>query len=124
MIRGILIFGFIVLALNVGWVFASPLINNTMLQGKMEDLSKYRGLKSQGDVEHELMDFIGDKSLPISSENLYLQVTQGETLIAAHYWVDVEFWILHHTYEFTPASSPNALQQLGIQRARNQINAR
>jgi hypothetical protein len=95
-----------------------------MLQGKMEDLSKYRGLKSQGDVTHELLEFIEEKSLPITSENLYIQINDRETLIAAHYQVEVEFWMLRHTYDFTPASSPNALHQLGIQRARNQINAR
>jgi hypothetical protein len=124
MIRAILILGLVILACNVAWIFGSPLMKNTMLQAKMEDLSKYRGLKSQGQLELEMQDYLDEKGIPLPMDNLYLHVNDRETLIAGYYEVDADFWVLHHRYEFSPASSPAALRELDIRMARRRINAR
>jgi len=124
MIRTLLVVGLIVFLANLGWIFASPLVKNTMLQGKMEDLAKYRGLKSQGDLIAELRTYIQDEKIPLPNDNLYVQVNDRETLIAGYYETEVNFWFLHHIYEFSPASSARALSQLDLERARYRINAR
>jgi hypothetical protein len=122
-IRAILVAALLVLALRVGWVFSSPLVKNTMLEAKMEDLAKYRGLKSRADVMAEIRGFVEEKDIPLPAENLYVQVNDRETLIAAYYTTEARFWVLHYDYEFSPASSPNALHQLDLELARARFSA-
>ncbi len=108
MIRGLLGVLLILLAIHVGYIFASPTIKNTMLQGKMEDLVQNRGLKGERELHRDIMEFIDEKDIPISDKDLVIRVTDDEASIAAHYTCTASFWFYSRDYEFYPASKPSA----------------
>jgi len=119
MIRGLLVFLLILLAIHVGYMFASPVVKNTMLQGKMEDLVQSSGFKGEHGLRFDTMDFVHDKHIPLEEKDLVINIPdKGPATIAAHYSCDVTFWFYTRHYEFYPASSERA--SLELQRSSRQ----
>jgi hypothetical protein len=119
MIRGLFGFLLILLAIHIGYKFTSPVIKNTMLQGKMEDLVQASGLKGERGLRIDTMEFVHDKHIPLQDKDLVVNIDDnGKATIAAHYSCDATFWFYTRHYEFYPASSPAA--SLEVKRANHQ----
>ena len=123
MIRGLLLFALILVAGNLAWVFGSPLVNNTLLEAKLEDLAGNRGLKSAGDLRADVMSFADEKKIPLKSTDLLVEIEGKKTMIAAHYRTEARFWFLNHTYDFLVASDPDAERKIELRKARNLIRS-
>jgi hypothetical protein len=108
MIRGLLVVALIILGLHVAYLFTSPVIKNTMLQGKMEEIASNHGLKGETELRRDLMEFVTDKRIDLAPESILVQIQDGRTAIAAHYTTSVTFWFYTRDYEFFPASSDAA----------------
>ncbi len=108
MIRGLFGVALFVLAIHVAYIFISPPIKNTMLEGKMEEVAKNRVLRTERDVRWLVMEFVDEKKIPLRPEELVVHFGQGQTTIAAHYKVVSRFWFYEREYEFFPASSDDA----------------
>lgn len=105
MIRGLFGVAVLLLGIHVGYIFLSPSIQNRMLQGKMEEVSKNRTLRSDQAVRRQIMDFIRDKDIPLGPEDLVITMDENGITIAAHYKVTSRFWFYEREEEFYPASS-------------------
>lgn len=108
MIRGLLIFAVILLTLNAGYVFVSPVVKNAMLEGRMEDVAKNRGMKGKAAIRRDLMEFIQEKKLPIAAEQLRIEKVGDEMTVAARYTVEATMWKYTRVYHFNPASHESA----------------
>ncbi len=108
MIRALFGVAVLLLGIHVGYIFLSPSIQNRMLQGKMEEVSKNRTLRSDQAVRRQVMDFIRDKDIPLGPQDLVITMDDNGTTIAAHYKVTSRFWFYERQEEFYPASSSAA----------------
>ena len=61
MIRGLLAFALFVVLLHVGYVFASPIVKNTMLERKMREVARAKAVKSETSILRDIMSFVYDK---------------------------------------------------------------
>jgi hypothetical protein len=116
MIRGLLLFGLFLLTLRLAFLFSSPVVKNTMLEGKMEEIATNHGMKNETELRKDLLDFIHEKKIDLTSDQIYFEMNDQGICIAAHYTTEVSFWKYHRTYEFSPASSLAAREK-----ARRQI---
>jgi hypothetical protein len=108
MIRGLFGVAVFILAIHVGHIFLSPSIENRMLQGKMEEVSKNHTLRTERDVRRLVMEFIQEKGIPLRAEELVITLNENGTTIAAYYKVTSRFWFYERVEEFYPASSGEA----------------
>jgi hypothetical protein len=108
MIRGLFGVAVFLLAIHVGYIFLSPSIENRMLQGKMEEVSRNRTLRSDQAVRRQVIEFIREKGIPLSPEDLVITMGEDGTSIAAYYKVTSRFWFYERDEEFYPASSSEA----------------
>ena len=108
MIRGLFGVAVFILAIHVGHIFLSPRIQNRMLQGKMEEVSRNRTLRTEKDVRRQVMDFIQEKKMPLRADDLVIALNEDGISIAAHYKVTSRFWFYEREEEFYPASSAEA----------------
>ena len=108
MIRGLVFLGLFLVAIRAGFIYAAPVVKNTMLEGKMQDLSSNRGLKTEYDLRKEILDFIEVKKIDLKSDKIYFELTERGCAVAAHYTTTATFWKYTRTYEFFPASSESA----------------
>ncbi len=108
MIRGLFGVAMFILAIHIAHIFLSPSIQNRMLQGKMEEISKNHTLRSEKDVRRQVMDFIREKNIPVGAEDLVIRLDENGTTIAAHYKVTSRFWFYERQEEFYPASAGDA----------------
>jgi len=108
MIRGLFFLGIFLLLVRAGFLFTAPVVKNSMLEGKMQDLSVNRGLKSEADLRVELLDYIVDKQIDLAPEQVFFDFGERRCLIAAHYTTEVTFWKYTRRYEFFPVSSETA----------------
>ena len=108
MIRGLLAIALFVALLHVGYVFASPVVKNTMLERKMREVARSQAVKSETSILRDIMSFVYDKGIELDQQDLVIVVRQDKATIAAHYTMDVSFWSYRHHYEFFPASDETA----------------
>lgn len=108
MIRGLFVFTLIILCLNVVYVFASPLVRNQMLERKIHDIASNHGNKTELALQGDVMTFAYEKGIDLTERNLLIRILDGETIIAARYSVDVNYWRYSRHYEFFPVSSKKA----------------
>ena len=108
MIRGLVFLGLLLVVIRAGFIYVSPVVKNTMLEGKMQDLSSNRGLKTEYDLRKELLDFIEENRIDLKSDQIYFELTKRGCAMAAHYTTTATFWKYTRTYEFFPASSESA----------------
>jgi hypothetical protein len=114
MIRGLLVVALIIMGLHVAYLFTSPVIKNTMLEGKMQEIASNHGLKGETELRRDLMEFVTDKKIDLDPESIQLQVQNGKVDIAAHYTTSVTFWFYTRDYDFFPASSEAARRKWGM----------
>ena len=108
MIRGLLTLAVFIFLLNQAYMFTSPYIKNTMLDGKMTELAKNRGHRSEAQIRAELMKFIYEKDIEIDDGNVMVEKTGAGVHLAARYQTEVSFWNYTRGYPFFPASSDQA----------------
>ena len=108
MIRGLFVLTLIILGLNGVYVFASPLVKNLMLEGKIQQVAPNHGRKSELALRTEIMTFAYDKGINLTEKDLLIRVVNGEAIIAAKYSVDVNYWKYSRHYEFFPVSGKKA----------------
>jgi hypothetical protein len=108
MIRGLFGVAVFILGIHVAYIFLSPSIKNTMLQGKMEEVSRNHTLRSEQAVRRQVIEFIREKKMPLRAEDLVIKLDESGTTIAAHYSVTSRFWFYEREEEFYPASSAEA----------------
>ena len=111
MIRGLLIFALFIFTLRLGFMFASPVIKNTLLEGKMQEIATNHGMKTETELRKDLMAFLKDKHVDLDMDQVYFEMNDQGCYIAAHYTTEVKFWKYGHTYEFYPASSLSARER-------------
>jgi len=99
------------LALHFGYQIAAPAINNTLLEGKMKDIVKNRGLREEREMIRDTMAFAQDKNIPLKKSQLNVRLENGRATIAAAYEVDAKVLFYTKHYRFYPASSPSASLQ-------------
>jgi hypothetical protein len=108
MIRGLLLFLLILAVIHIGYTFASPVIKNKMLEGKMKEVAKTSPLKRESQLRHDVMEFVYDKGIPLEPGELIIERHDQKFTIAAHYKTHARFWFYERYYEFYPASHPSA----------------
>lgn len=109
MIKGLLILAIVIFALNAVYQVTAPLIKNTMIEGKMVDVAGNHGLKSAGEVQVEIMDYIRDKGIDLDESQLIVhQTDDGRIHLAARYETTGTFWKYSRSYVFFPASDAKA----------------
>jgi hypothetical protein len=123
MIRGLLVFLCILTAIHVGYIFASPVIKNKMLEGKMKEVAKESALKPAELIRKDLMEFINEKEIPLTSSEIVIQQDGRKLTLAAHYTTHAEFWFYERDYEFFPASHPSARLSPARHRTRKAVHA-
>ena len=111
MIRGLLIFALFIFTLRLGFMFASPVIKNTLLEGKMQEMATNHGMKTETDLRKDLMQYIDEKHIDLDMDQVYFEMNERGCYIAANYTTEVRFWKYGHTYEFFPASSLSAREK-------------
>jgi hypothetical protein len=111
MIRGLLIFALFIFTLRLGFMFASPVIKNTLLEGKMQEMASNHGMKTETELRKDLMQFIDEKHIDLDMDHVYFEMNDQGCYIAAHYTTEARFWKYGHTYEFFPASSLSAREK-------------
>ncbi len=111
MIRGLLILALFIFTLRLGFQFASPVIKNTLLEGKMQEIASNHGMKTETELRKDLMEFIKEKHIDLDMDQVYFELSDRGCYIAAHYSTEVRFWKYGHTYEFFPASSLSAREK-------------
>jgi len=109
----------VLLALHGGYTLASPAIKNGLLEGKMKDLVKERGLKGERELMRDTLAFAREKGIPIDENNIVVRMDNYGVSIAARYETDVDLWgVYTRHYEFYPTTAPEAsLAPSGLRRA-------
>lgn len=108
MIRGLLAFALFVLVLQAGFLFASPVVKNSMLEGKMREIARSKTAKSETSMLRDVMDFVNEKGIDLDQEEIVIVIKDNKATIAAHYTTDVKYLSYVHHYEFFPASDEGA----------------
>jgi hypothetical protein len=116
MIRGLLLFLFVLASIHVGYIFASPVIKNKMLEGKMKEVAKESALKGESQIRRDVMRFVEEKDIPLSENQLVIVNQDRKLTISAHYSSHAEFWFYQRDYEFFAASHPSAKPKPSSQR--------
>ena len=111
MIRGLLIFALFIFTLRLAVMFSSPVIKNTLLEGKMQEMAGNHGMKTETELRKDLMQFLNEKHIDLDMDRVYFEMNDQGCYIAAHYTTEVRFWKYGHTYEFFPASSLSAREK-------------
>jgi hypothetical protein len=107
MVRGLLAFLLILLGIHVGYTFASPVVKNRMLEGKMKDIAKRPGMRKEVEIRRDVLAFANEKGIPLPAENLAVREVNGHYVIGARYRTAVKVLFLERDYEFTPATHPS-----------------
>ena len=98
------------LVLHFGWQLGEPHMKNYLLEGKMKELVKNRGMRGEKDLKRDIMAYAREKDIPLNERHLVVNLDNSGVSIAAQYRTHVD--VLFHTqeYVFTPASSEQARQ--------------
>ncbi len=118
MIRGLLVFLLVLAAIHVGYIFASPVIKNKMLEGKMKEVAKESQLKPEHQIRRDVMRFVDEKGIPLTENQVIIEQRNKELIITAHYTTRAEFWFYSRDYEFYAASKPGARHKVRAQHRR------
>jgi hypothetical protein len=108
MIRVLLTLGLVIFACHLTVVFGGPVLENRMLEGKMRDVAEDRALRPDREIRDEVMEFIREKGIPLTEEQVVFQKADRGYRIAARYHVTAKFLFLEHAYDFYPASEDRA----------------
>jgi len=111
MIRGLLIFALFIFILRLGFMFASPVVKNTLLEGKLQEMATNHGMKTETELRKDLMQYLDEKKIDLDMDQVYFEMNERRCYIAANYTTEVRFWKYGHTYEFYPASSLSAREK-------------
>jgi hypothetical protein len=112
MVLRLLLVLLVLLGLHAGYQFASPFIVNAMLEGKMKDMVKHRGLRGENDLRRDLMAYIREKNIPIHEGEIFIEVSNARVAMAAAYETDVKVWFYQRHYDFQAATAPDLKMQL------------
>ena len=124
MVKAILIIGVILLVVHMAWVFASPVVNKTMLEGRMKELATNRGMKGEHDLLKDVQSYAEERKIPVPPHAFFIEISGKKTLIAARYTQEAEYWFLHHRYDFTVGSSEEARRRLSPTRSQQPPQSR
>jgi hypothetical protein len=108
MIRAALVFAFIILGIQAGYVFGVPVVKNSMLEGRMKELARNPTNKPVESLRGDVVEYLEDNEIVIQPDQLVMRDTGDKITIAAHYKVEATTWYYSHTYEFLPASEEAA----------------
>lgn len=108
MIRAVLIFSLILFLISVGYRFATPLVQDRMLQGKMVEIAKNRANKSDQALHADLMEYIRDKGIELGPDDIMIERHDEKVYIAARYRTVVSFYSYSRQYDFFPVSDEKA----------------
>ena len=111
MIRGLLWLAVFILVIRLAVLFSSPVVKNTMLEGKMREIASHYRVKTETDLRKDLMAFIDEKQIDLEMDDVFFQMDEEGCYIAAVYTTEVRVWKYGHTYEFSPASSFSAREK-------------
>ena len=111
MIRGLLWLAAFIFVIRLAVLFSSPVIKNTMLEGKMREIASHYRVKTETDLRKDLMDFLDEKKIDLEMKEVFFQMDEQGCYIAARYTTEARFWKYGHTYEFYPASSLSAREK-------------
>lgn len=111
MIRGLLLLAAFIFVIRLAVLFSSPVVKNTMLEGKMREIASHYRVKTETDLRKDLMDFIDEKKIDLEMKEVFFEMNEQGCYIAAHYTTEARFWKYGHTYEFSPASSLSARER-------------
>ncbi|NNF06189.1 MAG: hypothetical protein HKN21_05465 [Candidatus Eisenbacteria bacterium] len=107
MILRLLLVMLLLAGIHCGWKLTSPVVGNAMLEGKMKEMVKNRGMRGERELRRDVMAFAAEKNIPLHESNLFVRVENNKTTIAAAYERDVDLRIYQHHYEFFPATDPS-----------------
>jgi hypothetical protein len=108
MIRGLIALALFIALLQAGFLFASPMVKNSMLEGKMRELARSKTAKSETSLLRDIMEFVDEKGIPLDEKEIVIVVKDNKATIAAHYTTQVKYLKYVHRYEFFPASDERA----------------
>jgi hypothetical protein len=108
MIRGVIIFGLVILAIHAGIVFGSPVVKNRLLEARMHEVAQNRAMKSEDALRRDMMEFISEKGIPLQEDDLIFTKSGDQFQIAARYQTEARLWFYSRLYDFAPASDPSA----------------
>ena len=84
-----------------------------MLEGKMKELVKNRGMRGERELTRDLMAYIREKDIPLPERFLMVNLDNTGVTIAAKYVSRVDVLFYTQSYNFTPASSETARRIMG-----------
>jgi len=108
MIRTALVFVLIILGIQAGYVFGVPVVKNSMLEGRMRELSRNPTRKPMESLRADVVEYLNDNEIKIQPDQLVMRDAGDRITIAAYYKVEASTWFYSHTYEFLPASEEGA----------------
>jgi hypothetical protein len=109
MIKGLLVLAICIFILNLAYLFVSPIIKNTMLEGKMTEVARNHGRKGEAEIHAEIMVYVYDRDIDLEENELMVEVTdEGDAHVAARYETHASFWNYTRTYRFAPVSGDKA----------------
>lgn len=108
MIRGLLVLSIVIFVITLGYEFASPVVKNRMLQGKMVDIARNRANKSDQALHADVMKFIREKDIDLGPQQVMVESHDEKVYIAARYSTEVRFLSYIREYEFFPSSDKKA----------------
>ena len=111
MIRGLLWLAMFIFVIRLAVLFSSPVVKNTLLEGKMREIASLYRVKTETDLRKDLMDFIDEKQIDLEMTDVFFEMDEQGCYIAAKYTTEVRVWKYGHTYEFAPASSLSAREK-------------
>jgi len=100
------------LVLHFGWQLAEPPIKSSMLEGKMKEMVKDRGMRGEKELKRDVMAYAREKDIPLDERNLVINLDNSGVTIAARYETDVNVLFYTQHYSFRVASNDEAKQML------------
>ena len=94
--------------MSEGRVFASPVVKNQMLEGKMKDIARNRGMREEREIRRDIMKYVSEKNIPLQPTRLQVHLDDGKVTIAGYYTTSAKLLFVERDYEFFPASRPEA----------------
>ena len=101
------------LVLHFGWQLAEPPIKNSMLEGKMREMIRDRGMRGEKELRRDVLAYAREKDIPLEERYLMINLDNSGVSIAAAYETDVNVLFYTQHYRFKAASSEDARKVLG-----------
>ena len=108
MVTRLLLIALVLFSANTGWQFASPPVKKSLLEGKMKDLAKNRGRRTERQLRRDILEFSREKDIPLREQQLMVTIDNNGVEIAAKYNHSVNILGYSHVYHFDPATSDEA----------------